>query len=150
MLKSPNSAFRCDSVTLLFLRANHCRKNLTPIEGANSVMSRTRSAVPRAARRPVTLYLENIPINIIYRIRWTWGFVIMCQLTHGLGLLWCFCSSAHCFATGFLPTEPRGAAVASNLSISIPFMQSSMSGGIVADISWADKIGVWPKGLGCE
>jgi len=39
-------------------------------------------------------------------------FVIMCQLTRGLGLLWCFCSSAHCFATGFLPTKPRGFAVA--------------------------------------
>ena len=42
----------------------------------------------------------------------THGFVVLCQLTSSLRLIWCSCSSARKFASGFLQTNPRGQALA--------------------------------------
>ena len=36
------------------------------------------------------------------------GFVVLCQLTFSLRLIWYSCSSARRFASGFLRTQPRG------------------------------------------
>jgi len=40
------------------------------------------------------------------------GFVVLCQLASSLRLVWCSCSSARSFASGFLQTRPRGLALA--------------------------------------
>jgi hypothetical protein len=40
------------------------------------------------------------------------GFVVLCQLASSLRLIWCPCSSARSFASGFLQTIPRGLALA--------------------------------------